>query len=56
LGKKIATLCDELKAPGYHEINWRAGNVSSGIYLYRMEVIDPSGHQFLDVKKCMLMK
>ena len=56
LGKKITTLCDEPKSPGYHEINWKAEKVSSGIYFYRIEAIDISGNRFFDVKKCMLMK
>lgn len=56
LGKKIITLCDELKNPGYHEISWHIGNMSSGIYLYRIEVISNVGYRFSDVKKCMLMK
>ncbi|MBN1997237.1 fibronectin type III domain-containing protein [candidate division KSB1 bacterium] len=56
LGKKITTLCDESKSPGYYEINWKADNVSSGIYFYRIEAIDIFGNRFSDVKKCMMMK
>ena len=56
LGKNIATLCQERKNPGYHEISWNAEHKSSGIYLYSFEAIDISGNSFSDVKKCMLMK
>ena len=40
LGKDIAVLVNGQISPGYYETNISAKNLSSGIYFYRMEVID----------------
>ncbi|MCP4613070.1 MAG: DUF2817 domain-containing protein [Planctomycetes bacterium] len=36
LGQEVTSLVDSPKEAGYHEIQWDATNISSGIYLYRM--------------------
>jgi len=36
---------------GYHKIEWRANNYSSGVYYYRIE-----SENFSDVKKMLLLK
>lgn len=41
-GRQIATLVDEVLAPGWHEVTWRGqdaggARVASGVYFYRME-------------------
>lgn len=51
LGNLIATLIDENLEAGYHSVDWNAGNLSSGIYMYRLT----SGN-FIAVKKLILMK
>jgi len=37
LGEKVKTLVNEVKAPGHHEIEFRADGVSNGIYYCRMQ-------------------
>jgi hypothetical protein len=39
LGQPVATLVDELQAPGYHHAQWNA-NAPSGVYFYRLQVDD----------------
>ncbi|MGB2768755.1 MAG: C25 family cysteine peptidase [Candidatus Zixiibacteriota bacterium] len=56
LGRKVRTLVDELRNPGNHRSVWdgkddKAGDVSSGIYFYVLEVDD-----FRETKKMTLMK
>lgn len=36
LGKKVAELVDEVKAPGSYEVFFNAENLSSGVYYYRI--------------------
>ena len=51
LGQKVATLVDEKQLAGYHEIQWQAGTLPSGLYFYRLQ----SGDKLL-IKKCLLVK
>ena len=37
MGQKVATLVDEHKSAGQHNIRWNAAGVSSGMYYYRLE-------------------
>ncbi len=37
LGQEVRTLVDEPQAPGYYSVRWDGRDVSSGIYLYRLE-------------------
>lgn len=50
-GQLVATLLDENKSAGYYELNFEGGNLSSGIYLYRL--ISGSNYQ---TKKMLLIK
>ncbi len=52
LGKHIDQLVNGLKEPGSHEIDWKAGDVASGVYIYRMK----SGERIVAVKKMMLIR
>jgi len=36
-GETVATLLSGKLAPGYHETRWNASDVSSGVYLIRLE-------------------
>jgi hypothetical protein len=51
LGREIATLVDEVKAPGSYVITWDARNMSSGMYFYRLR-----SKGFVETKKMMLVK
>ena len=51
LGKEVATLVNEFKAAGKHEINFDASNLSSGVYFYQLKV-----ENFSTIKKLMLVK
>ena len=49
IGQKIQTLLNRPLPAGYHEIEFNAKNLSSGIYLYKIEA-----GSFQDVKKMIL--
>jgi hypothetical protein len=51
LGQKMATLIDEELTAGYHEINFDASKLTTGVYFYRLE----SGNNF-SIKKMLLVK
>jgi dienelactone hydrolase len=51
LGQEVATLLNEEKAAGTYEVNFDASNLSSGIYLYKIQ----AGH-FVETKKMILLK
>jgi plastocyanin len=57
-GKIIATLVDQIQAPGYQSIYWDGSNSATGIYFYKLEAIskaDPN-RIFKQVKKMLLLK
>lgn len=37
LGNKLVTLVNEEKGPGYYEANFKAQNISSGVYFYQLK-------------------
>ena len=51
LGQKVATLVSGKKAAGFHQVEFNAQNLSSGIYLYRI-----NADTWSDVKKMILLK
>ncbi len=51
LGRKVATLVNEVKSPGEHQIVFNAGSLSNGIYFYRLQ----SGRTMI-TKKLILLK
>ena len=51
LGKEVATLLNEEKAPGVYEVNVNTRYLSSGIYFYSIQA-----GQFSQTKKLMLLK
>ncbi len=51
LGNEVATLVNEEKPAGTYEVEFNAGNLSSGMYIYQMKVND-----FESVKKMLIMK
>jgi hypothetical protein len=52
LGERVASLVNGDMAAGNHEINFKAENLASGIYIYRLNV----ENKFTAVKKMILMK
>ena len=50
-GRLINTLINDFKFGGTYEIDFNAGNLTSGVYFYKMETVDYS-----DVKKMILLK
>ena len=51
LGQKISTLVSEELPAGYHEVEFNGDNLSSGVYLYRIEA-----GEWQDVKKMILIR
>jgi hypothetical protein len=37
LGREVATLVNEVKAPGNYEVTWDATGIASGVYLYCLQ-------------------
>lgn len=38
LGRRVATLVDDSKQAGWESVTWNAGDLSSGLYVYRLDV------------------
>jgi aminopeptidase N len=51
LGKEVTTLLKTTMNPGRYTVQWDAGNLPSGVYLYRLQA-----GQFAETKKLVLMK
>jgi hypothetical protein len=64
LGQEIATLVHEEKAAGTYEKDFDASNLASGIYFYRIKLIDtstntaegPIGQVIVETKKMVLLR
>jgi hypothetical protein len=51
MGRRIATLLNENRTAGYHNVVWDAGSVASGTYFYRIQA-----GEFASVRKLTLVK
>jgi predicted CXXCH cytochrome family protein len=51
IGREVEELVNEQMDAGNYSLNWNATNLSSGIYLYRIET-----GSFVDIKKMILLK
>jgi hypothetical protein len=51
LGEQVAKLVNEMKEAGSYQVDFNASNLSSGIYIYKLE-----GGNFISTKKMMLVK
>ena len=51
LGKEVATLINEVKNPGNYIVEFDGGNLSSGVYFYKIQVGD-----FSSIKRMVLLK
>jgi hypothetical protein len=50
-GQEVATLVSEKKPAGAHEVGWNAGDLPSGVYVYRLQA-----GEFNEAKKVLLVK
>jgi len=51
LGNEIATLLNEEKSAGEHEVEFDASNLPSGIYFYKLQA-----GSYLETRKMVLLK
>jgi hypothetical protein len=51
LGQEVAEILNGRLKEGYHEVEFEAGSLTSGIYFYRLEA-----DKFVDVKKMIIIK
>ena len=51
LGKQVAILRDGLQTAGHHQVIWRADDLASGIYLYRLQAED-----FIETRRMVIVK
>jgi len=51
LGQLVETLADQEMESGYHEINFNASKLASGVYLYQLRAGD-----YISVKKMLMLK
>lgn len=51
LGRRVATLVNAHMQAGHHHVTFNAGNLASGIYIYRIQAGD-----FIDTRKLTLLK
>lgn len=58
LGRLVKTLVNQYQSKGRYDINFDASNLASGIYFYRLNVINPlnQSQNFTAVKKMLLLK
>ncbi|MFA5668204.1 MAG: T9SS type A sorting domain-containing protein [Balneolaceae bacterium] len=56
MGQQVATLVNTSMSAGFHELNFDAGSLSSGMYLARMQAIGQSGVVFSKELKMQLVK
>jgi len=51
LGRRVATLVDEKYQPGTYKVTFEAGDLASGVYIYRIQA-----EGFAQTRKLMLLK
>ncbi len=56
MGQQVATLVESNMTAGFHETSFDASNLSSGVYIARLEAISSSGETFLKEIKMQLIK
>ncbi|MBI9072441.1 MAG: T9SS type A sorting domain-containing protein [Melioribacteraceae bacterium] len=56
LGSEVVTLVDQNKTAGFHELNWNAGNLASGTYIYNLIAKMENGKTKTAKKKMLLLK
>jgi hypothetical protein len=57
LGQQIRELVNTFESAGYHEVNFNAASLASGIYFYRIVTSSADGGKsYAATKKLILMK
>ncbi|MDP2301352.1 MAG: YCF48-related protein [Ignavibacteria bacterium] len=57
IGEKVAELVNTQQDAGYHQLNFNAGKLSSGVYFFTINAESiSSGQKYNDTKKMMLIK
>lgn len=56
MGQEIATLVNSSMSAGFHEQDFNAGSLSSGMYIARIEAVGNSGFKFAKQIKMQLIK
>jgi hypothetical protein len=51
LGREVATLVDEKREPGTHQVEFDARNLATGMYFYRIQAA-----QFAETKRMILLR
>ncbi|MBN1781158.1 T9SS type A sorting domain-containing protein [bacterium] len=51
MGQCVQVLADEIQEPGFHAQVWNAQNLSSGLYLFKMQTPD-----YVSMRRCILVK
>lgn len=51
-GQEVATLVDEIKSQGAHEVQWEAPDLPCGMYFCRLQ----AGNEFVQARKLLLLK
>ncbi len=51
IGQRVATLVNERKTAGFHQVEWDASGFASGVYLYRLEA-----EGYVETRKMVLMR
>jgi hypothetical protein len=55
LGRRVALLVDAEQTAGRYEVNFNAGNLTSGVYFYRLQATSPQG-SYTKMMKMLLVK
>ncbi|MBI3787269.1 MAG: T9SS type A sorting domain-containing protein, partial [Ignavibacteriales bacterium] len=56
LGNEIATIMNGDFVPGIYRVTWKADNLPSGMYFYRLNVLSRSNERWTATKKLLLIK
>ena len=56
IGEQIVKLADGEYAAGTHQVIFNANNLSSGLYIYRIQIVGENSNVWNDSKKMIFMK
>lgn len=56
IGQKVDVIFNSYREAGYHQIEFNAEALNSGVYFYRIQVSSRQGQSFSDTKKMMILK